>query len=54
MLKSIKVGMIGAGGWGENVLCAYQQNPYTEVAAIADLNAARAEEMAKKYKVPKV
>lgn len=54
MFKSIKVGMIGAGGWGENVLCAYQQNPYTEVVAIADVNVARAKEMAEKYGVPEV
>lgn len=54
MLKSIKIGMIGAGGWGENVLCAWQQNPYTEVAAIADKNEDRAREMAAKYGVSKV
>lgn len=54
MLKSIKIGMIGAGGWGENVLCAWQQNPYTEVTAIADKNMDRAREMAAKYGVAKV
>jgi len=54
MLKSIKVGMIGAGGWGENVISAYQQNPFTEVAAIADLNLDRARAIAEKYNVPAV
>lgn len=54
MLKSIKVGMVGAGGWGENIISAYQQNPFSAVAAIADLNVERAKAMAEKYGVPNV
>lgn len=54
MLNSLKVGMIGAGGWGENVISAYQQNPFSEVAAIADLNLERAKEIAGKYGIAHV
>ena len=54
MIKSIKIGLVGAGGWGENVLSAYQQNPFSEVVAIADLNVNRAKELAKKYGVKQV
>ena len=54
MLKSLKVGMIGAGGWGENVIGAYQQNPFSRIEALTDLNLNRAKEMAEKYQIPRV
>lgn len=54
MQDKVKVGMIGAGGWGENVLSAYDQNPFAELTAIADLNQERAEEMARRFHIPKV
>lgn len=54
MYKKLKVGMIGAGGWGENVISAYQQNPFAEVAALADLNEERAKAIAEQYGIPKV
>ena len=38
MMNHLKIGMIGIGGWGENVVSAWHQNPYAEVVAIADLN----------------
>ena len=54
MLKSVKVGMIGCGGWGENVIGAYQQNPFSQIVALADLNRERAEAVANQYGIPKV
>lgn len=54
MLKSVKVGMIGCGGWGENVISAYQQNPFSQIVALADLNRERAEAVANQYGIPKV
>jgi len=53
MKEKIKVGVIGAGVWGEFVLWSYSSNPYVELVGIADLNADRAGEMAKKYGAPK-
>ena len=49
MMNHLKIGMIGIGGWGENVVSAWHQNPYAEVVAIADLNTARAQEIADRY-----
>lgn len=54
MLKTLRVGMIGAGGWGENVIAAYQQNPFSQIEALADLNPQRAQEIARKYQIPRV
>lgn len=52
MLNNIRVGVIGAGGWGENVISAYQQNPFAQVVAISDVNGQRAGEIAGKFGVP--
>lgn len=54
MLNSVKVGMIGAGGWGENVISAYQQNSFSEVVAIADLSEERARSIAQKFGIANV
>lgn len=54
MNNKVRVGIIGAGGWGENVIWSYSSNPYVELAGIADLNETRAQEMAGKYGAAKV
>lgn len=51
-METVKVGVIGAGGWGENVISAYQQNPFARVTAISDVNEERAREIAKKFDIP--
>lgn len=53
MEKKLKVGLIGAGAWGSNMLWAFKSNPYVEVVGIADLDEARAKEAAAKHDVPK-
>lgn len=54
MTDKVKVGVVGAGTWGENVIWSYSCNPFVEIAAIADLDEKRAAEMAKKYGAGKV
>jgi len=53
MKDKVRVGVIGTGVWGENVLWSYKSNPFVDLVGIADLNEARAKEMAHKYGVAK-
>ena len=46
---NIKVGVIGAGAFGENHIAAFQTLPGVEVAAICDPRPARLKEISKKY-----
>lgn len=45
----IRVGVIGIGGVGGRVLEGFRMHPETEVAAVCDINADLAEEVAKQY-----
>lgn len=54
MKDKVRVGVIGAGVWGENVIWSYSCNPFVELAAIADLDGDRAREIAGKYGAGKV
>ncbi len=51
MKRTLNVGIVGAGGWGENIVSAYNQNNFAEVVAISDLDKERAKLIAKKYGV---
>lgn len=51
-MKTIKVGMIGAGAIAASHIGGVQSHPQGEVVAIADLSKPRAKEMADKFGVP--
>lgn len=53
MSRTIRVGVIGLGDFGESHLRAYQSLPNVEIAAVASRSAERADEVARKYGVPK-
>ncbi len=53
MAKTIKVGVIGAGGISNVHLEGYRRLPNVEIVAIADIVAERAKAQAEKYKVGK-
>jgi len=48
-MEKIKAAVIGAGNWGEVHALAYARHPGVELAAICDLDRARAEALAEKY-----
>ncbi|MGE5221829.1 MAG: Gfo/Idh/MocA family protein [Omnitrophica WOR_2 bacterium] len=49
----VRIGIVGAGIWGSMHARAYVQNPRVELAAICDLDEARACQAAQKYSIPK-
>lgn len=51
MSKTVRVGVIGLGDFGESHLRAYQSLPNVEIRAVASRSAARAEEVARRYGV---
>jgi len=53
-VKKNRFGVIGAGLWGEGHAEIYSTSPYAELAAVCDINRARAEQVAKKYGAPGV
>ena len=54
MAKKYRVAVIGAGAIGHNHIQGFQQSPYAKVVAVAEKNASRGEEAAKKFGVPDV
>lgn len=53
-MSKLRVGVIGAGVWGEHVIWSYSSNPYVELVGISDLDENRAQEMAQRYGFAKV
>ena len=53
-LHKLRIGLIGCGGFGESHLAALTGIPFTEVVAVTDTNAERADNLASRYRVPKV
>jgi predicted dehydrogenase len=53
-MKKIKVGVIGAGIWGETHVTIFNEHPYAEVVAICDLNRQKVEAIAAKYNIKNV
>jgi predicted dehydrogenase len=51
MNSKLKIGIVGAGIWGENHARIYQAHPGAEVVAICDMQAAKARDMAAKLGV---
>jgi predicted dehydrogenase len=49
MNKPTGIGLVGAGAFGEFCLAAFSEMPEVRIAAVADLDAARAESLASKY-----
>jgi predicted dehydrogenase len=49
MTQPIGIGLVGAGAFGEFCLAAFSEMPEVRIAAVADLDAARAESLASKY-----
>jgi UDP-N-acetylglucosamine 3-dehydrogenase len=47
----VRVGVIGVGRFGENHVRAYAESPYSELVAIADVDAGRTHDVATKYGV---
>lgn len=52
-MSRIKIGIVGAGVWGETHAYLYDEHPQAELVAICDLNRDRAERLAKKFGVSK-
>jgi len=50
-VRRIRVGVVGVGLQGENHLKVYSVNPAVEIAAVADVNEARLQEVSAKYPV---
>jgi len=44
-VRRIRVGVVGVGLQGENHLKVYSANPAVEIAAVADVNEARLQEV---------
>ncbi|WP_409344109.1 Gfo/Idh/MocA family protein [Paenibacillus sp. MBLB4367] len=51
-MKTVKIGIIGLGSWGESHLEAFRSLPQAEVAAVCDTREDRLNELADKYGVP--
>lgn len=52
-MDKIQIGVIGVGAFGESHVIAYRSLPYVEVAAVCDINALRAQEIAARYGIAK-
>ncbi|MCC7164981.1 MAG: Gfo/Idh/MocA family oxidoreductase [Anaerolineae bacterium] len=50
-MEPVQVAVIGVGAFGESHLVAYKSLPYVEVAAVCDVNAGRAREIAARFQV---
>jgi len=53
MVKKVGVGVIGVGVMGKNHVAAYSKMENAKLVGIADLNAKRAEEVARQFGVKK-
>lgn len=53
-MTKIKMGIIGAGVWGQTHASIYNEHPYAETVAICDQNETRAREAAKKYGIREI
>ncbi len=53
-MDKIKMAIIGAGLWGENHAKIYNAHPLAEVAAVCDLDVAKARGVAERQRIPKV
>ncbi len=51
-MSKIKMGIVGAGTWGETHAFIYNDHPNAEFAAICDLNGERARALAAKFNLP--
>ncbi len=51
-MSPVKVGVLGTG-WGELQIAAFQRVKNVEVVAVGDLDRARAEQIAKQFKIPR-
>ncbi|WP_181376458.1 Gfo/Idh/MocA family protein, partial [Paenibacillus agaridevorans] len=51
-MTTIKMGIVGAGTWGQTHAYIYNDHPHAEVAAVCDMNAERAAALAEKFGVP--
>ncbi|WP_220482010.1 Gfo/Idh/MocA family protein [Paenibacillus sp. 1011MAR3C5] len=51
-MKKVKMGIVGAGTWGETHAYIYNDHPVAEVAAICDMNSERAAALAAKFNIP--
>ena len=49
MTQPVGIGLVGAGAFGEFCLAAFSEMPEVRIAAVADLDAARAKTLASKY-----
>jgi predicted dehydrogenase len=52
VMTTIKMGIVGAGTWGQTHAYIYNDHPHAEVAAVCDMNAERAAALAEKFGVP--
>jgi len=53
-VKSIRVGVIGCGYWGPNLVRNFARNPYSEVEAVCDMRYERAVRVGAEYRIPMV
>ncbi len=53
-MKTIRMGIVGAGVWGANHASIYREHPGVELVAVCDRDAARAKAVAQEYGAPEV
>lgn len=53
-MDQLRMGIVGAGIWGETHASIYQEHPHARVVAVCDKEGTRAEKMAKKFGIPHV
>lgn len=53
-MEKLKMGIVGAGIWGETHAGIYNEHPFAEIVAVCDLNKAKAESLAAKFNVKEV
>ncbi len=53
-MKTIRMGIVGAGVWGANHASIYNEHPGVELISVCDRDIARAQAIADKYGIPEV
>src|SRR5256885_7104394 len=53
-MKSIRVGVIGCGYWGPNLVRNFARNPHSAVEAVCDMRYERAVRAGAEYRIPMV
>src|SRR5256885_16902693 len=53
-MKSIRVGVIGCGYWGPNLVRNFARNPHSAVEAVCDMRYERAVRVGAEYRIPMV